>query len=114
MILARSRCLDRLRGRRARAHQRSQEARLEEILESADPGPEEQVARDDLAKVVKEALLELTEPQRESIQLAFYEGLSHREVARRLDLPLGSVKTHIRKGIAKLRSLIRAYQNGLE
>jgi RNA polymerase sigma-70 factor (ECF subfamily) len=52
---------------------------------------------------VGRAMAELTETQRESVELAFYGGYSHREVAAMLDLPLGTVKTRIRDGLIRLR-----------
>lgn len=52
---------------------------------------------------VDRALAELTDTQRESVQLAFYGGYSHSEVAALLDVPLGTVKTRIRDGLIRLR-----------
>jgi RNA polymerase sigma-70 factor, ECF subfamily len=52
---------------------------------------------------VGRAMAELTETQRESVELAFFGGYSHREVAAMLELPLGTVKTRIRDGLIRLR-----------
>ncbi|MFP5331087.1 MAG: sigma-70 family RNA polymerase sigma factor [Acidimicrobiia bacterium] len=64
----------------------------------------ETVADDDDRRRVAVALQELTDLQREALDLAFFGGLSHRQVAERLDLPLGTVKTRIRDGLARLAS----------
>lgn len=58
-------------------------------------------------KRVKHALCNLPEQQRTAVSLAFLTGLSHREVAERLSLPLGTVKSQIRLGIRRLRNLLQ-------
>ena len=53
--------------------------------------------------LVAEALARLPEEQRHALELAFFEGRSHQEVAARLGLPLGTAKSHIRRGLERLR-----------
>jgi len=55
---------------------------------------------------VREAILELPGAQREALELAFFAGLTHVEVAERLDIPLGTAKTRIRTALLKLRDLL--------
>jgi RNA polymerase sigma-70 factor, ECF subfamily len=47
---------------------------------------------------------DLPEEQLNLVRLAFYEGLSHREIAEKLDLPLGTVKSRIRLAFARMKS----------
>jgi Sigma-70, region 4/Sigma-70 region 2 len=64
---------------------------------------DEQVAWAGRAAVVRGALDALPLLQRIAIELAFYEGLTHLEIAERLEVPLGTVKTRIRQGLLKLK-----------
>lgn len=56
------------------------------------------------AQQVRSALAGLTEGQREALCLAYFEGSTHREVADRLDIPLGTAKSRIRDGLHQLRT----------
>jgi len=58
------------------------------------------------AHSLRECLAELDAPARQSIALAFYHGLSHSELAGHLQRPLGTVKTHIRRGLLKLKECL--------
>ncbi|CAN5399994.1 ECF RNA polymerase sigma factor SigK [soil metagenome] len=55
---------------------------------------------------VREALSQLTELQRSAIELAYFEGHTHTEVAERIGIPLGTAKTRIRDGLLRLRDVM--------
>ncbi len=57
-------------------------------------------------KIVRHAVLQLSNEQRQAIEMAFFGGLTQNEIAQRLDEPLGTVKARIRRGMIKLKDLI--------
>lgn len=65
--------------------------------------PDETVSRNQLDTVVRERLTCLPQDQRILIQAAFYDGLSHSEIARMFNLPLGTVKSRIRLAFMRLK-----------
>ena len=74
------------------------------VDESAAPARDVERAAEEHS--IRECLGELEADQRQSIALAFFHGLSHSEAARHLRRPLGTVKTHIRRGLARLRECL--------
>jgi len=107
--ITRTRALDliRARGRRARINDRVT-TQLDEPAAMGEGfrSPDSLVDDADRAAAVTSALGELPEAQRRAIELAFFEGLTHHEVAERLREPLGTVKTRIRLGMQKLRDML--------
>jgi RNA polymerase sigma-70 factor (ECF subfamily) len=103
LMMARSRALDRLRRRPSAPH-----APEEALGAVADPeaGPDTKAATSADVGRLRAALDALPFLQRTAIELAFFEGLSHTEVAERLEQPLGTVKTRIRLGLLKLREAL--------
>jgi RNA polymerase sigma-70 factor (ECF subfamily) len=110
MTLARSRAIDRARaaGRHRTALSEADEALLEALAAGApgSPSPLALLLSSESRQTVEAALRELSAEQREALELAYFEGLSHREVAERLRAPLGTVKTRIRQGLLRLRDAL--------
>lgn len=112
-MIARSRSLDFLRSSAFRRASRTTAAEDAAPMQSADPAPDEVEFCRQRRAAVKGALEELPEDQRTLVELAFFEGLSHTELAARVSLPLGTVKTRIRSALGKLRgSLARIRGDG--
>jgi RNA polymerase sigma-70 factor (ECF subfamily) len=99
--MTRSRAIDRLRRRPSQRHTPFEDA-VGDLIDAAPP-IDEQVAWAGRAAQIRDALGELPLLQRIAIELAFYEGLTHPEIAERLEVPLGTVKTRIRQGLLKLK-----------
>lgn len=107
--IVRTRALDAIRARSRRAKMiESASVQLDEPAAMGEgmPSPDRAVEDTERAVAVSSALRVLPEPQRRAIELAFFEGLTHQEVADRLREPLGTVKTRIRLGMLKLRDLL--------
>jgi RNA polymerase sigma-70 factor (ECF subfamily) len=96
-ILARTRALDALRRRTAR-----RETPAEAVREPAHtPMPVEHMA-------VHQALSSLPDKQRRTLELAYYQGFTHVEIAKLLGEPLGTIKTRTRVGLQRLRAVLQA------
>jgi len=102
--IVRNRCLDWLR--RPRLELADEDGALTEAAESDDPGPLAELERSNSAGSVTRCLGELDARQRQAIALAFYDGLSHAELASHLRQPLGTVKTWVRRGLLRLKSCL--------
>jgi RNA polymerase sigma-70 factor (ECF subfamily) len=112
-MIARSRALDIVRARTRRdritasASSREPEASLAMGSSPADPAASYDTT--ERKRQVQAALETLSPPQRQAIELAFFEGLSQSEIAQRLEEPLGTIKTRVRLGMQKLRESLRPF-----
>lgn len=68
-----------------------------------DPTPFDQQADAEVRVLVMKALVELPAAQRQALELSYYEGLSHSEIAEQLQEPVGTIKTRIKLGMSKLK-----------
>lgn len=109
ITLTRSRAIDRLRARAARGQQTTGSLEQDTVSQVRDTGPSpfETQADQELRLAVGSAMASLPAAQQQAIELAYYEGLSHMEIAARLNQPLGTVKTRIKLGMSKLRDTLR-------
>lgn len=105
LTLARSRAIDRLRAKRARPGEVSDERVAAQLVDAGPPVDSLVLTSEQVARV-RAALDELPLLQRAAIELAYYEGLTHAEIADRLEQPLGTVKTRIRLAMLKLRDVL--------
>jgi len=101
--IARNRALD--WWRRSRNEIADPDADLASIPDDA-PHVETTLAADQDARRLQDCLARLGERQRRAVQMAYFEGLSHSELAARLEAPIGSVKTWIRRGLLALKECL--------
>ena len=106
VMIVRYKAIDKLRIRQ----------RLERLSERVkeefgDAEPEEEANLDpvfrDRRNHLQAALRRIPEEQRQAVELAFFNGMTHEEIAEKIEAPLGTVKARIRRGLIRLRSYIR-------
>jgi RNA polymerase sigma-70 factor, ECF subfamily len=102
--IVRNRCLDWVR--RPRLEVADEDGAIAESTESENPGPLAELERAKDAQAVSRCMKSLEAKQRQAIALAFYDGLSHSELAQHLREPLGTVKTWVRRGLMKLKDCL--------
>lgn len=106
--MARNRAIDKLRARQRRGRLNDsfeQESRVEEPVTRVDPSKQAGVA--ELGDYVRSAVLQLSPEQSEAIRMAFFDGLTQIEIARKTGEPLGTIKARIRRGLGRLRNIVK-------
>lgn len=108
VMLTRTRAIDRIRARRARPDQAMAiEPELVPGVVSQDPSPEAAAVSATEARTIRQNLAALPAEQRSLVEMAYFDGLTHTEIAARTELPLGTVKTRIRAAMFSLRDAMR-------
>lgn len=109
VTLARRRAIDRLRRKQAycRAKERYQEQLNEQPASTENHASNDEISRADLRKFLHRRLNVLPHHQREALELAFFTGMSHREIAAVTRAPLGTVKTRLELGLQKLTQSLK-------
>jgi RNA polymerase sigma-70 factor (ECF subfamily) len=113
LTMTRSRAIDRIRSD-AQARKREEPLEFVEGTEG-DPGPspEANVAEAERRRIVRDALAVLSPEQRQVVELAYFGGLSHSEIAAELNQPIGTVKTRIRLAMQRLRDALSGLKREL-
>jgi RNA polymerase sigma-70 factor (ECF subfamily) len=95
-VIARNRAIDALRKRKP-------EDDVEDVVLSVVPDMAAEADRSRIAVKVRELLAAMPAAQRTALEMAYYEGLTHTEIATKTGEPLGTIKTRIRAGLIALR-----------
>ena len=96
-VIARHRSIDRLRQRRP-------ETDIEEVVIAGDSDLRDETERTLVIEKVRTALTDMNADQRRALEMAYFQGLTHVEIAEKTGEPLGTIKTRIRSGLQTLRA----------
>ncbi len=112
--IARNRAIDSLRRAQTQPQFETRFANEEEDNDVYDdkaddaPGPLDLLSQASDARALTDCMQDLSAPQRQSVALAFYDGLSHAEVAEKMGQPLGTVKSWVRRALASLKGCLES------
>lgn len=112
LAITRHRCIDRVRSRQRRSRLMEEMTEMTPVAESSTAElmhPSSRLLSGEEITAVRAAVAELPPEQRVAIEMAFFSGLSHAEIAESLGEPLGTVKARIRRGMMKLRDRLKSY-----
>ena len=112
IMLTRSRTIDRLRSQRSQGRFFRDVGKMKDSIGKQNAyTPMEIASTNERVSQIRNALKQLSTNQRQVLELSYYEGLSQSEIAERLNLPLGTVKTHSRRGLLQLRKHLQNVVN---
>ena len=109
LSVAHNRAIDVVRRRRLREEYRLPETQdVGDFVADGVIDPGDAAGLADMASIVRRALQQIPDAQRQAIEMAFFQGKTHVEISEELGEPLGTAKTRIRLGMRKLKSLLEA------
>ena len=100
-VISRNRAIDALRRRRP-------ESDIDNVVVSVEPDLASDADRSRAIGKVRDVLQTMAPPQRSALEMAYFEGLTHAEIAEKTGEPLGTIKTRIRTGLLSLRKVLAA------
>jgi RNA polymerase sigma-70 factor, ECF subfamily len=106
-VMTRSRAINRLRQTRSQQKLAHNWGRNTLALTTGKHLFLEEISSEETSAKVREALQNIPENQRQVLEMAYFDGLSHREITEKLDIPLGTVKTWTRRGLIGLRRILK-------
>lgn len=112
LTLTRSRALDRARTKSAHPTSAIHESKEADSKAASTPDPLQAALDDERRSIIMHALEKIDPKYREVMECSFFEGLSHSEIALKLQKPVGTVKTYLRRGLIQLRDLLRSADEG--
>lgn len=108
VTLTRNKAIDRIRSKGYKTQEKASNSVGEPglSLERDQFDPLQTTIFSDRAELVKQALNEIPDKQRQVIEVAYYDGMTQSEISEHLDIPLGTVKTRTRQGLVKLKNIL--------
>jgi RNA polymerase sigma-70 factor (ECF subfamily) len=107
VMILRNKAIDRLRVRQ-RLERTMEKATVEfSHFPEADEAAAGEAERRDQGALVRSALTQIPQDQKQAVELAFFSGLTHEQIAEKLETPLGTIKARIRRGLLKLRDYLK-------
>lgn len=108
MTMTRSRAIDKLRARGTKLKFLQRWSQMM-MTQTSPPTPFEMASLSQRSQHVNSALAQLPSSQRQVLEMAYYDGLSQSEIARQLNIPLGTIKTWSRQGLLNLRKNLKDF-----
>jgi RNA polymerase sigma-70 factor (ECF subfamily) len=105
-MITRNKAIDRLRVRQ-RMEKLRERVTSEECYENQDETSANEPTLRERGALVRSALQQIPQEQRQALELSFFGGLTHEQIAERLDTPLGTIKARIRRGLLRLRDCLK-------